>query len=115
MQPTQAHVSSDFTAERHLAITPDLAGWSTLTFRTYTFSAGKITNGEAVDDEVCMLFLSGKAVVQVGQHSWTINGRASVFDGLPYCIYLPPQARYILTPHTDCQLAYARARSTGQL
>lgn len=106
-------IASDFTAERRLAVTPELASWDDLTFRTYRFNVGHPIEGESVDDEVCMLFLTGSAEVRVDDQTWTVEGRADVFSGLPHCIYLPPQRTYLLTPHTDCEVAYARARAQG--
>ncbi len=107
-------ISSDFTAERRLAVTPDVAGWKGLTFRAYMFRAGQPIDGESVDDEVLMLFLGGSATVRVGEQTWDVDGRDDVFSGPPHCIYLPPRHSYLLTPRTDCEVAYARARAEGR-
>lgn len=114
MKYMQHKISSDFTAERRLAVTPDVAGWKGLTFRTYMFRAGHPIDGESVDDEVLMLFLGGSATVQVGEQTWDVDGRDDVFSGPPHCIYLPPRRNYLLTPRTDCEVAYARARAEGR-
>jgi len=110
----EQRVSSDFAAERRLAVTPELAGWTGLTFRTYGFHAGHPIDGESVDDEVCMLFLAGSATVRVDGEIWDIEGRSTVFSGLPHCIYLPPHRSYLLSPRTDCEVAYARMPAQGR-
>jgi len=112
--PMEYKISSDFTIERRLAVTPDAAGWKGLTFRTYMFRAGHPIDGESVDDEVLMLFLGGSATVRVGEQTWDVDGRDDVFSGPPHCIYLPPRHSYLLTPRTDCEVAYARARAEGR-
>jgi len=109
----QHKIASDFDAERRLAVTPELAGWPHLTFRTYGFPHGKPIDGESVDDEVCMMFLAGAATVTVGEQTWSVNRSADVFTGPPQCIYLPPHHRYLLTPLTDCEVAYARWPARG--
>ncbi len=110
----EQRVSSDFAAERRLAVTPEIAGWTGLTFRTYGFRAGHPIDGESVDDEVCMLFLTGSATVRVDGEIWDVEGRADVFSGPPHCIYLPPRRSYLLSPRTDCEVAYARMPARGR-
>ncbi len=109
----QHKIASDFGAERRLAVTPEIAGWSHLTFRTYGFPHGRPIDGESVDDEVCMMFLAGSATVTVGAQTWSVNRGADVFTGPPQCIYLPPRHSYLLTPLTDCEVAYARWPARG--
>ncbi len=108
-------VVSDIGAERRLAIAPEVAGWSHLTFRTYGFAAGRPIDGHSVDDEVCMMFLAGTATVTVGGQTWTIDRASDVFDGPPQCVYLPPRHDYLLTPLTHCEVAYARWPAQGLL
>ena len=106
-------IASDFSAERCLAISPEIAGWPHLTFRTYQFASARPIDGESVDDEVCMLFLAGSATVQVDGHSWPIDRDAEVFARPPQCLYLPPRHTYLLTPRTACEVAYARWPARG--
>ena len=109
----QHKIASDFSAERRLAVTPEIAGWPHLTFRTYGFPQGHPIDGESVDDEVCMIFLAGSATVTVGAQTWSVNRDADVFTGPPQCIYLPPHHNYLLTPLSDCEVAYARWPARG--
>ena len=92
-------------------------GFSELvSLRIYKFLSGQVINGEAEDDEVCIVFLSGDVTMEVSgkeNHSWTFQGRKNVFDGLPYVVYLPPHYHYKLSPHSDAEVAYARAKAIG--
>lgn len=109
----QHRIASDFGAERRLAVTPEVAGWPHLTFRTYGFAAGHPIDGESVDDEVCMMLLAGTAIVAVGEHTWSFD-RSAGAAGPPQCIYLPPRHHYLFTPLTDCEVAYARWPARGE-
>lgn len=102
-------------AERRLEITPAIAGWNYLSFRTYSFRAGQIVNGESANDEMCMVLLSGAITMEAAGHTWRCDGRDTVFDGLPYTIYLPPGHTYKMTVHRDADCAYGRAPAEGKL
>jgi hypothetical protein len=92
---------------RPVDIDQAVTGFSQLvSLRIYKFLSGQVINGEAEDDEVCIVFLSGDVTMEVTgkeYHSWKIQGRKSVFDGLPYVVYLPPHYHYKLSLHTDAQ------------
>lgn len=107
-------------AERRLEVTPAIAGWDFLSFRTYTFRAGQVIDGESAADEMSMVLLSGAITMEVAgpDHSgwsdtWEMRGRSDVFDGPPFALYLPPGHTYKLTVHADADCAYGRAPSTG--
>lgn len=88
-----------------------------VSLRIYKFLQGQVINGEAEEDEVCIVFLSGDVTMEVSgkeNHTWTFQGRKNVFDGLPYVVYLPPHYHYKLSPHTDAEVAYARAKAEGR-
>ncbi len=110
----QHRIASDFGAERRLAVTPEVAGWPHLTFRTYGFAAGHSIDGESVYDEVCMMLLAGTATVAVGEHTWPLDRSADAVGSPPQCVYLPPRHRYLFTPLTDCEVAYARWPARGE-
>ena len=106
--------------ERRLEVTPAIAGWQYLSFRTYTFRAGQVIDGESAEDEMSMVLLSGRVTIEIdgpgGSATWECDGRASVFDGTPpYTIYLPPGHTYKTTVHADADCAYGRAPAEGNL
>lgn len=101
--------------ERRLEITPARAGWDLLSFRTYTFRRGQVIEGESAGDEMCMVLLSGSITMEAAGQTWVCDGRASVFAGLPYAVYLPPGHTYRMTVHADADCAYGRAPAAGKL
>ncbi len=75
-------------------ITPASAGWRYVGFETRTLKEGAKSKLDTADEEVCVVILSGKARVTAnGFDSGTIGERKSVFDGLPWSVYLPPHTR----------------------
>lgn len=104
-------------AERRLEITPAIAGWEYLSFRTYTFRAGQVIDGESATDEMCMVLLSGAvtmAVARVGfGERWELSRPGGVFDDWPCAVYLPPDHTYTMTVHEDADCAYGRVPAEG--
>src|SRR5271163_4278796 len=91
-------------------ITPASAGWRYVGFETRILKQGVNSKLDTGGDEVCMVILSGKARVTAGGFdSGTIGERASVFDGLPWSVYLPPHSGATIEAATDCELALCSA------
>jgi 5-deoxy-glucuronate isomerase len=109
------HIEGTGDVERRLQVTPEIAGWEYLYFRTYTYRTGMVINGESAAEEMVMVLLSGKVVMEVAGQVWQLEGRSSVFHGLPYTIYLPPGYNYRMTVLSDSDCAYSRAPATGRL
>jgi 5-deoxy-glucuronate isomerase len=101
--------------ERRLQITPEIAGWEYLYFRSYTYRTGLVMNGESAGEEMVMVLLSGSVIMEVEGQRWVMDGRRSVFDGKPYTIYLPPHHDYKMTVLADSDCAYSRASADGRL
>jgi 5-deoxy-glucuronate isomerase len=101
--------------ERQLQVTPVIAGWEYLFFRTYLYRAGMIIHGESAAEEMVMVLLSGHAVMEVEGQRWILEGRPNVFEGQPHTIYLPPGYEYKLTVLADSDCAYSRAPAEGRL
>lgn len=104
-------------AERRLEVTPAIAGWDFLSFRTYTFRAGQVIEGESATDEMAMVLLSGAISMGVAgpgwSDTWEMSGRDDAFAGPPFALYLPPGSTYKLTVHADADCAYGRAPAQG--
>jgi 5-deoxy-glucuronate isomerase len=71
-------------------VTPETAGWRYLHFgvRRGSFAA------ETGDGEIAIVPLSGRCHVEAEGREWELGGRASVFDGLPWALYLPRDTPY---------------------
>jgi 5-deoxy-glucuronate isomerase len=86
------------------ALTPERAGWRYLSFGVET---GAIA-AEAGANEICLVPLGGRCVVEADGKSWQLGGRANVFDGMPSALYLPRDTSYRV--EGDAELAVCGAR-----
>ena len=56
--------------------------------------------------------LGGRCSVESSAGSWSdFGGRAHVFNGLPYALYLPIETAFTITAVTDCDLAMCFCRA----
>ena len=70
-------------------VTPEVAGWRYLSFHTADLDDRPLQVGDP-EREVVLVTLSGGATVQVrGGGSFELPGRISVWEGLPWALYLP--------------------------
>lgn len=86
-------------------VTPASAGWRDLFFevRRGAFSS-------ANDDvETVVVPLSGGCRVQAGGRSWELGGRASVFEGMPWALYLPLGLEFAAVAEGEVALCSASA------
>ena len=71
-------------------VTPESAGWSYLFFEVFD-SSFEHANEET---ESVLVPLSGACRVRADGGSWELGGRANVFSGLPYALYLPRETSF---------------------
>jgi 5-deoxy-glucuronate isomerase len=85
-------------------VTPESAGWRYLFFgvRNGSFSS------ETGDVEVALVPLSGNCRVEADGQRWELGGRDSVFDGMPWALYLPRDTVYRV--EGDAEIAICGAR-----
>ena len=71
-------------------VTPESAGWSHLFFgvREGSFAS------ETGDVEIALVPLGGSCRVSAEGEQWELGGRASVFEGMPWALYLPRDTTY---------------------
>jgi 5-deoxy-glucuronate isomerase len=97
-------------------VTPESAGWRYVGFEMRALRAGARTTLDTGDREVCIVILSGTARVTAdGFDSGPIGERNSVFDGLPWSVYLPPQAHAAIEAASNCEIALCSAPAEGRL
>ncbi len=74
-----------------VSIEPDAAGWRYLSFRTVALGTGESVAIGGPDHETAVVLVSGPdaVVTAEGSEPVVLEGRASVFDGLPSAFYLP--------------------------
>jgi 5-deoxy-glucuronate isomerase len=91
------------------------AGWKTISFSVRRLIEGMYWQGRTEDEEAAFVILSGRVRVDWGEGPREIGGRANVFAGYPYAVYLPCQTPFELTPLTPCEFAEARVPSSKKL
>ena len=94
------------------SIQPADAGWTYIGFAVHRLRAGESLTIAADGQERAYVPLAGTVVASSAGQVWTFGGRASVFDGLGWCLYLPRQSEVTLTASTDLELAIAAAPAT---
>ena len=68
-------------------VTAASAGWRYVGFEVLRI--GSVSRREDAH-ETCLVVLSGSATLAAGDGEWPSVGRASVFDGAPVALYVPP-------------------------
>jgi 5-deoxy-glucuronate isomerase len=85
-------------------VTPSSAGWHYLFFevRRGSFSF----NND--DSETVLVPLGGRCRVEAGGESWELGGRANVFAGMPWALYLPRETSFEVEGDGDVAIAGAK-------
>jgi 5-deoxy-glucuronate isomerase len=97
---------------RLLDVTRERAGWRYVGFEVVRLAPGATAQRDTADREACLVWLSGTADVTAGAERFSgVGGRASVFDGPPQALYLPPHttARIHATTASDIAIGWAPA------
>lgn len=92
-------------------VTPESAGWDYTSLIVQRLAAGDTWTYATGEDEVALVPLGGSATVTSGGNTWSIGGRASVFDGPPNGLYLPRDSEFTVTAETPLELAVCGARA----
>jgi 5-deoxy-glucuronate isomerase len=85
-------------------VTPESAGWNHLSFRV----ARAPFSGEAEGEEVALVVLDGRCTVEAESARWELGGRATVFDGMPWALYLPLGSAYRVDGEAEVAICGAR-------
>lgn len=92
--------------------TPESAAWEFCSLTVISLAANATWEGATAGDEVALVPLSGSCVVSSGNETWTIGGRANVFDEMTSSLYLPISTNYTITASTPLELAITGSRAT---
>jgi 5-deoxy-glucuronate isomerase len=90
------------------AVTPESAGWRYLSFRVAHAPFAAETGAE----EVALVVLSGGCAVESEGKRFELAGRPSVFEGMPWALYLPRDTAYRVGG--DAEVAVCGARCEGR-
>ncbi|BCX02525.1 MAG: 5-deoxy-glucuronate isomerase [Candidatus Roseilinea sp.] len=91
-------------------VTPALAGWEFITFEARRLAHGETHTGATGEHELAIVVLSGVVGLDSDAGRWReIGQRMSVFEGLPYAVYLPRRTTFTVHAQTDAEIALAFA------
>jgi 5-deoxy-glucuronate isomerase len=93
-------------------VSPVDAGWTYISFGVHRLRQGQALDLPADGQERALVPLSGTASVQLADDDVKFGGRASVFDGLGHCLYVPMGTAGSLTALDDLEVAIASAPAT---
>ena len=74
-------------------VDPGSAGWRYLSFRVERLRDGESVARKTGGEEIALVPLGGRCAVEAGGERFELGGRASVFDGMPWALYLPRDTR----------------------
>jgi 5-deoxy-glucuronate isomerase len=87
-------------------VTPESAGWRYLYFGVRQGSFTSATQ----DVEIALVPLSGRCRVEADGAHWDLGDRPSVFDGVPWALYLPRETDYRVEAVGHLEIAVCGAR-----
>ena len=89
------HPSAPDAQGRVHGVTPASAGWTYVGFEAYDLPADGTLARDTGEREVCIVMVAGRARVTAGGRDFgAIGGRASVFAGSPWSVYVPAGSRF---------------------
>ena len=88
--------------QRFARVTSRDAGWDKLNMEVLRLNRDDIWTHETGDVETALVILGGRCRVTSNRGEWAeIGRRETVFDGMPWALYLPRYTEFTLTPLTD--------------
>jgi 5-deoxy-glucuronate isomerase len=109
------HIKPKKGTGRVIHVTPKSAKWKYVGFDVWNTPKGKIAKGSDAKNETCLVFISGKGNVTVGDENFGALGeRMSPFEGKPWSVYVPPGVKWSITGLTDMVLAVCLSPAKGK-
>ncbi|MGI9252899.1 MAG: 5-deoxy-glucuronate isomerase [Thermomicrobiales bacterium] len=105
------HSANPGAAGEIIHVTPESAGWEYCSLIVQRIPAGAIWSHYTDVNEVALVPLSGRCMVEAEGHSWEIGDRENVFSGKPWALYLPRESSFVVRAETDLELAVTGARA----
>ena len=97
-------------------ITPASAGWSYVGFSVLELAPRKVVTRRTEGTEVCLVILTGRVRISAGDTDFGLLGeRESVFDGLPWSVYVPAHSSWTLEAETPAEVAVCASPAEGEL
>ena len=91
------------------------AGWQWMSMSVRRLNPDETYEATTQGEEAAFVVLGGLCVANWGKGRKSIGGRKNVFDGLPYCLYVPPGYDTTFQAETVCEIAECRVPSRAKL
>lgn len=83
-----------------------------LSFENRRLTGGEKYEGSTAYNELAIVVLGGICSVESTRGDWkSIGGRTTVFDGMPFALYLPVHTEFTITSRSGCDLALCFSRA----
>src|SRR5579859_4234794 len=90
----------------------DHFGFEFLSLESRKMQQGQSYSRETGANELAIVVLGGVCSVKSSRGEWLRFGkRATVFDGMPYTLYLPINTTFTVTADTACDLAFCYSKA----
>jgi 5-deoxy-glucuronate isomerase len=97
-------------------ITPASAGWGYVGFSVLELAPSKVVSRPTDGTEVCLVILTGRVRIHAGDQDFGLLGeRTSVFDGLPWSVYIPAHSHWTVEAETAAEVAVCASPAEGRL
>jgi 5-deoxy-glucuronate isomerase len=96
-------------------VDPGSAGWRYLSFWVERLRDGGSVSRNTDGEEIALVPLGGRCAVDTGGERFELGERASVFEGMPWALYLPRDTEYTVTALGDVEVAVSGALADERL
>jgi 5-deoxy-glucuronate isomerase len=98
-----------------VAFTREQAGWEWMSFTVARLLQGQTLQLRTDNEEMVLVLLGGRCIANWGTGAQSIGKRKSVFDGLPFSLYLPRDSHVTIEADTVCEIAQCSVPSRALL
>jgi 5-deoxy-glucuronate isomerase len=98
-----------------LRFSRDSVQWEWMSMSARRLNPGELYETATQDEEAAFVILGGRCTANWGKGEQEIGNRKNVFDGLPYCVYLPNGHAVKFKAETVCEIAECRVPSLAKL
>jgi 5-deoxy-glucuronate isomerase len=89
--------------------------WEWMSMAVRRLKAGEKHKSQTRGEEAAFVILGGRCEADWGKGKQAIGERKSVFDGFPYCLYLPSGHAVEFSAKSSCEIAECRVPSSATL
>ena len=98
-----------------LCLPREKAGWEWMSFFVRRLQPGDVFRTCTEGEEAAFVILGGTCAADWGHGIVPLGKRKTVFEGLPYTLYLPAQSKVSFQAETVCEIAECRVPSDARL